>query len=263
MTAADALRKPAIERDHDVGVIARDAPDPPLRREGGGAVQRRQDSRLPAPLYRRGSHRGRRPSGPDVRRRGRRHVPRARSRSRARDSGCGRNGGDVRQGQRLLIEGRGGSMHLFDIGAPLLRGLRYRRRRAPDCSRAGAGRQAAESVPGDGLLLWGWRRRRRRVPRVAQPRAGAATRDQGSRRPPSGQRTAPHPADPVAGSQPRSCPPPLGRGAPPPHLGRHVVVQSEQVSDSATEAGGTPDARPRAGHLASLTSIPPNKERVR
>jgi acetyl-CoA synthetase len=30
-------------------------------------------------------------------------------------------------------------------------------------------------------------------------------------------------------------------------LGRHVIGQSEQVSDSATEAGGTPDARPHAG----------------
>ncbi len=62
--AALTTPQPVAARDgRDRAAAARDAAHPPLRGEVRGAVQRRQDSRLPASLYRRGSGRGRRHAG--------------------------------------------------------------------------------------------------------------------------------------------------------------------------------------------------------
>ena len=69
------------------GPAARDAAHPPLRGEGRRAVHAGEDPRLPPPLHRRGGGRRRRDAGADAGRRGRRDLPRARPRARARPAG--------------------------------------------------------------------------------------------------------------------------------------------------------------------------------
>ena len=92
----------------------RDAPHPPLRGEGGRALQPGQDPRLPPPLHRRGGRRGRGDAG------ARRRTTRS---SRPTASTATRSPAACRPAS-LMAEmfgkangcsrGRGGSMHFFD-----------------------------------------------------------------------------------------------------------------------------------------------------
>ena len=81
---AKVEKKRAGHRGDAARLPARDAPDPPLRGEGRGAVPRRRPARLPARRDRPGGGRGRRLPGDGGGRRLRLDAPRARPHARAR-----------------------------------------------------------------------------------------------------------------------------------------------------------------------------------
>ena len=172
---------------------AGDAPHPPLRGEGRGALPRGRPVRVPPRRDRAGGRRGRRLPRARGRRRDRLDASRARAHAREGDAPQRGDGRDVRQG-------RGVQPRLRRLDAPLRRRAREprrerrRRRRAPRDHRCRARVQAprraarvAVAFFGDGATNIG------HVPRVAEPRpalegsppsTSARTTATPSRRPP-------------------------------------------------------------------------------
>ena len=155
MKAATApKKKPAVDREHALHLLREMLLHPPVRGEGGGGVQPRQDPRLPPPLHRRGGLRGRRDAGARPRGRRRRHLPRSRPRARTRPADERADGGDVRQVDRLQPRARRLDALLRRL-APLLRRQRRSSRpgsrsrsgsRSPTPTRGGSGSPPASSA---------------------------------------------------------------------------------------------------------------------
>ena len=128
-TLAKVEREAVRRRGDAARVPARDAPDPPLRGEGRGAVPRRRAARVPARRDRPGGGRGRRLQRDGGRRRLRVDAPRARPHARARHAPERGDGGALREARGLLAR-------LRRLDAPLRRRARQlrrerRRRRRP------------------------------------------------------------------------------------------------------------------------------------